>query len=84
MCLKSVYALLLAVSAVAVAAQPPSGSIKRPKITGISHLAVYTSDAVAADHFAKVRSASLTLVLLRRGTREDRCSQYAITICAPQ
>lgn len=28
-----------------------SAPIKRPRITGISHLAVYTSDAVAADHF---------------------------------
>ena len=49
--LKSPFAVLLAVSAVAAAAQLPSPSITRPKITGISHLAVYTSDAAAADHF---------------------------------
>ena len=49
--LKSLFAVLLAVSGVAAAAQLPSPSIKRPKITGISHLAVYTSDAAAADHF---------------------------------
>ena len=62
MCSRSVCALLLAVSAVAVAAQPLSGSIKRPKITGISHLAVYTSDAAAADHFYRelVGAAKLT------------------------
>ena len=59
---KSVFALLLTVSAVAAAAQPPSASIKRPKITGISHLAVYTSDAAAADHFYRelVCAAKLT------------------------
>src|ERR1700688_120160 len=51
MCSRSVFVLLLAVSAVAVPAQWPSPSIKRPKITGISHLAVYTSDPAAADHF---------------------------------
>lgn len=33
------------------AAQMPDKPITRPKITGISHLAVYTSDAVATDHF---------------------------------
>jgi catechol 2,3-dioxygenase-like lactoylglutathione lyase family enzyme len=62
MCSRSVFALLLAVFAVTAAAQPPSGSIKRPKITGISHLAVYTSDAVAADHFYRdqVGAAKLT------------------------
>jgi hypothetical protein len=48
--LKSLFAILLAVSTVA-AAQSPSSSITRPKITGISHLAVYTSDGAAADHF---------------------------------
>jgi catechol 2,3-dioxygenase-like lactoylglutathione lyase family enzyme len=62
MCSRSVFALLLAVSAVAVAAQSPSPSIKRPKITGISHLAVYTSDAAAADHFYRelIGAAKLT------------------------
>ncbi len=49
--LKSLFAVVLAVSGVAAAAQLPSPSIKRPKITGISHLAVYTSDAANADHF---------------------------------
>jgi hypothetical protein len=49
--LNSLFAVLLAVSAVTAAAQLPSPSITRPKITGISHLAVYTSDAAAADHF---------------------------------
>jgi catechol 2,3-dioxygenase-like lactoylglutathione lyase family enzyme len=29
----------------------PDPPITRPKITGVSHLAVYTSDAAAADHF---------------------------------
>jgi catechol 2,3-dioxygenase-like lactoylglutathione lyase family enzyme len=48
---RTVLALLFAVSALAPAAQPLSVSIKRPKITGISHLAVYTSDPAAADHF---------------------------------
>src|SRR6266700_1408829 len=59
---KSVLALLLAMSAVLAAAQPPSASIKRPKITGISHLAVYTSDPAAADHFYRelVGAAKLT------------------------
>ncbi|MGD0938696.1 MAG: VOC family protein [Terracidiphilus sp.] len=35
----------------AAAAQMPDPPITRPRITGISHLAVYTSDAAAADHF---------------------------------
>jgi catechol 2,3-dioxygenase-like lactoylglutathione lyase family enzyme len=48
---KSLFALLLAVSAIAAAGQPRSASIRRPKITGISHLAVYTSDPAAADDF---------------------------------
>ena len=51
MCSRSVFALLLAVYTVAAAALSPSAPIKRPKIIGISHLAVYTSDAVAANHF---------------------------------
>jgi catechol 2,3-dioxygenase-like lactoylglutathione lyase family enzyme len=33
------------------AAQMPDKPITRPKITGISHLAVYTSDADATDHY---------------------------------
>ena len=38
----------LCVATVAVSAQ------ERPKITGISHLAVYTSDAAATDHYYRV------------------------------
>jgi catechol 2,3-dioxygenase-like lactoylglutathione lyase family enzyme len=41
---------LLALSALAVA-QMPEKTIARPKITGISHLAVYTSDPAATDHY---------------------------------
>jgi catechol 2,3-dioxygenase-like lactoylglutathione lyase family enzyme len=44
-------AALLATFTVITAAQMPDPPITRPKITGISHLAVYTSDPVAADHF---------------------------------
>jgi catechol 2,3-dioxygenase-like lactoylglutathione lyase family enzyme len=36
---------------IAAAAQMPDPPITRPKITGISHLAVYTSNAAATDHF---------------------------------
>jgi catechol 2,3-dioxygenase-like lactoylglutathione lyase family enzyme len=49
--LNSLCAVLLAVSVATAAAQSSAQSITRPKITGISHLAVYTSDAAAADHF---------------------------------
>lgn len=45
------FSLLLTISAVAAEAQSPSALLERPKITGISHLAVYTSDPAAADHF---------------------------------
>ena len=48
---RSVFALLLAATAVPAAAPPATTSVERPRITGISHLAVYTSDAAAADHF---------------------------------
>jgi catechol 2,3-dioxygenase-like lactoylglutathione lyase family enzyme len=41
----------LLVFPVVAAAQMPDPPITRPKITGVSHLAVYTSDAAAADHF---------------------------------
>ena len=44
-------AALLAATSAALAA---SSSATRPKITGISHLAVYTSDAAATDHFYTV------------------------------
>jgi catechol 2,3-dioxygenase-like lactoylglutathione lyase family enzyme len=40
----------VAVSAVAALGQ---GAPERPKITGISHLAVYTSDAAATEHYYK-------------------------------
>ena len=43
-------AVLLAAFTVAAAAQP---SPMRPKITGISHLSVYTSDAAATEHYYK-------------------------------
>jgi len=42
----SVFALTLT-----AAAQMPDKPITRPKITGISHLAVYTSDPAATDHY---------------------------------
>jgi catechol 2,3-dioxygenase-like lactoylglutathione lyase family enzyme len=42
---------ILSTVTVAATAQMPDAPLKRPKITGISHLAVYTSDAAAAEHF---------------------------------
>ncbi|MGA3344939.1 MAG: VOC family protein [Terracidiphilus sp.] len=44
-------AAFLVAFTIAAAAQLPDPPITRPKITGISHLAVYTSNAAAADHF---------------------------------
>jgi catechol 2,3-dioxygenase-like lactoylglutathione lyase family enzyme len=44
-------AAFLAVFAVTAAAQMPDQPLTRPKITGISHLAVYTSDPAATDHY---------------------------------
>ncbi|MGB8260483.1 MAG: VOC family protein [Terracidiphilus sp.] len=44
-------AAFLAAFTLAGAAQMPDKPLTRPKITGISHLAVYTSDAAAADHY---------------------------------
>jgi catechol 2,3-dioxygenase-like lactoylglutathione lyase family enzyme len=44
-------AALLVASTVAAAAQLPDLPITRPKITGISHLAVYTSNPAATDRF---------------------------------
>jgi len=41
---------LLALS-VTAAAQMPDKPLARPRITGISHIAVYTSDPTATDHF---------------------------------
>ena len=43
-------AFLVAFTAAATA-QMPDPPITRPKITGISHLAVYTSDPAATDHY---------------------------------
>ena len=39
------------VAATSVAAAVAANAQQRPKITGISHLAVYTSDAAATDHY---------------------------------
>ena len=44
-------AAFLATFAVTAAAQMPDKPLTRPKITGISHLAVYTSDPAATDHY---------------------------------
>jgi catechol 2,3-dioxygenase-like lactoylglutathione lyase family enzyme len=44
-------AAFLVAFTVAAAAQLPDPPITRPRITGISHLAVYTSDAAATDHY---------------------------------
>ncbi len=44
-------AAFLAAFTIAAAAQMPDPPIMRPKITGISNLGVYTSNAGAADHF---------------------------------
>jgi catechol 2,3-dioxygenase-like lactoylglutathione lyase family enzyme len=42
---------VLSTVTLAATAQMPDAPLKRPKITGISHLAVYSSDAAATDHF---------------------------------
>jgi catechol 2,3-dioxygenase-like lactoylglutathione lyase family enzyme len=42
---------VLSTVTLAAAAQMPDAPLKRPKITGISHIAVYTSDAAATEHF---------------------------------
>jgi catechol 2,3-dioxygenase-like lactoylglutathione lyase family enzyme len=47
--------------AVTAAAQLPDKPIVRPRITGISHLAVYTSDAAATDHFYRVIAGAAKL-----------------------
>ena len=44
-------AAFLAAITLTAAAQMPDKPIARPKITGVSHIAVYTSDPAAADHF---------------------------------
>ena len=48
---KLLAAAFLAAFAVTAAAQMPDKPLSRPKITGISHLAVYSSDPVATDHY---------------------------------
>jgi catechol 2,3-dioxygenase-like lactoylglutathione lyase family enzyme len=49
--LRFLAAACLVAFTIAGAAQMPDPPIKRPKITGISNLAVYTSNATATDHF---------------------------------
>ena len=44
-------AVSLVALTISVAAQMPDKPLKRPKITGISHIAVYTSDARATEHY---------------------------------
>jgi catechol 2,3-dioxygenase-like lactoylglutathione lyase family enzyme len=46
-----VVAASLAAFTLTAAAQMPDKPIARPRITGISHIAVYTSDAAATEHF---------------------------------
>ena len=48
---KLLAAAFLAAFAVTAAAQMPDKPLSRPKITGISHLAVYTSDPAATDRY---------------------------------
>jgi catechol 2,3-dioxygenase-like lactoylglutathione lyase family enzyme len=43
--------ILLSLLAVSALAQLPDKPVTRPRITGISHLAVYSSDPAATDHF---------------------------------
>lgn len=50
LCRSTVLTFVLAVSTVVVA-QLPDKAPARPKITGISHIAVYTSNAAATEHF---------------------------------
>ncbi len=49
--LRFVSAAFLVAFTVSATAQMPEKPLARPKITGVSHLAVYTSNAAAADHF---------------------------------
>jgi catechol 2,3-dioxygenase-like lactoylglutathione lyase family enzyme len=42
---------VLSTLTLSAAAQMPDAPLRRPKITGISHIAVYTSDAAATEHF---------------------------------
>jgi catechol 2,3-dioxygenase-like lactoylglutathione lyase family enzyme len=48
-----IFALVFA-SAFAVTAAIAQNTVARPKVTGISHLAIYTSDAAATEHFFTV------------------------------
>ena len=65
-----VVASLLAFSFTA-AAQMPDKPLARPKITGISHLAIYTSSPTATDHFYReiVGAAKLADPENSKGTR---------------
>lgn len=54
-------AAFLVASTVAASAQLPDPAITRPKITGISHLALYTSNPAAADHFYRVTVGAVKL-----------------------
>jgi catechol 2,3-dioxygenase-like lactoylglutathione lyase family enzyme len=49
--LKLLAIAVLLTATLSALAQVPDPPLKRPRITGISHLAVYTSDAAAAEHF---------------------------------
>lgn len=51
---KFVTAASLVLFTVTAAAQLPDKPVARPRITGISHIAVYTSDPAATDHFYRV------------------------------
>ena len=51
MVLKSLAAAVAVAFAVTAAAQMPDKPISRPKITGISHIAVYASDMAATEHY---------------------------------
>jgi catechol 2,3-dioxygenase-like lactoylglutathione lyase family enzyme len=51
MVLKSLAAAFAVAFAVTASAQMPDKPIARPKITGISHIAVYASDMAATDHY---------------------------------
>ncbi len=46
-----IFAVFVSAFTLTAAAQLPDKPVARPRITGISHLAVYTSDAAATDHF---------------------------------
>ena len=64
-------AAFLVAFTVAAAAQMPDPAITRPKITGISHLAIYTSDPANTDHYYReiIGAAKLTDPENPRGVR---------------